>query len=71
MQLRRIAFDRPKVFRITAADLDRFWERLSCDVDHFFDQVTRLNQHALTFDATRKRQHLFYDSRAALCAFFD
>ena len=31
----------------------------------------QIQTQVTTFDATRKRQHLFYDSRAALCAFFD
>src|ERR1041385_2619975 len=65
VQLRRIAFDRPQILWITAAHLDRFWKSLPRDVDHFLDEIARLDQDALALDTAREGEHLLYDARAA------
>ncbi len=71
MQLGRIALNRAKFVRTTSLDFDGFRKRLARDVDHLVDEMARPNRHALAFDASRKRKHLFHDDCAAPGAIFD
>src|ERR1700726_2494681 len=69
MELRWIAFDRPKVFRIIARYLDRFWKCSLRNIDHLVNEMAWLDQNALALDPSRKCEHLLNYARPALRAF--
>ncbi len=66
MHLRRVGGDDPEIVRHLEVDLDRLRQRFTKNLDNLFDEMLGLQRYALTFDASRERQHLSHHTCATL-----